>query len=241
MCTVSYIPGKNNCDFVLTSNRDEKAYRPTLVPQIYDTGNKKLCFPKDAQAGGSWISVNNKGRLCCLLNGAFVKHVKKPHYAQSRGIVLIELASSDKNPEKYFEEKNLTEIEPFTIITVEKWIGEIIHFSEFIWDGKNKHFRQLDPGKPQIWSSVTLYTPEHSQLRKQWFNKFLEERNGSISPENVFEFHSGKHIEDNSINVNMEREGGLKTVSITQVGTINSSLKMKYFDLHNKVKTEIEL
>ncbi len=226
---------------MLTSNRDEKAYRPTLAPQIYDAGDKKLCFPKDAQAGGSWIAMNDKGRTCCLLNGAFVAHHKKAHYAQSRGNVLIEIASSEKNPEQYFVEKNLTEIEPFTIVTVEKNKDRISHFSEFIWDGNNKHFRQLDPAKPQIWSSVTLYTPENRQLREQWFNSFLKERNGSISPEKVFEFHSGKHIDDNSINVIMEREGDLKTVSITQVITMGSSFKMKYFDLYKNVETEIEL
>ncbi len=241
MCTVSYIPGRNKSDFVLTSNRDEKVYRPTLAPKVYDAGNKKLCFPKDEIAGGSWIALNNYGRLCCLLNGAFVAHKKKSIYAQSRGNVLIELASSDKNPERYFAEKNLSNVEPFTIITVENNDQGIIHFSEFVWDGNSKHFRQLDSEKPQIWSSVTLYTPENRQMRKQWFNSFLKERNGSITPENIFEFHSGTHIEDNSINVIMEREGGLKTVSITQIVTMNNSSKMKYFDLYKKVETEIEI
>ena len=241
MCTVTYIPDKNNGGFVLTSNRDEVAYRSTLAPQIYKVQNKELCFPKDTLAGGSWVAMNNNGRVVCILNGAFVAHHKKQNYAQSRGNVLLELAASDKSPQRYFREKGLVDIEPFTIVSVEKTKGEISHFSEFIWDGQNKNFRHLDPGSSQIWSSVTLYSTEHRQLRKTWFSEFLKQTNGSISPENVFEFHSGTHIDDNSINVVMEREGELKTVSITQIVSAKGALKMKYFDLHNKAKTEVDL
>ena len=102
MCTVSYIPGKNKGNFILTSNRDETAYRQTFAPKVYEVNNKELCFPKDALAGGSWISMNNYGRVVCLLNGAFVSHQKKLLYKQSRGIILIELAAYKKYPEQYF-------------------------------------------------------------------------------------------------------------------------------------------
>jgi hypothetical protein len=185
--------------------------------------------------------MNENGRLCCLLNGAFVAHEKKAHYTQSRGKILTEVTSSDKNPEQYFREKNLANIEPFTVVTVEKKETKINHFSQFVWDGNKKHFRELDPEKSQIWSSATLYTTEHRQLRTQWFSRFLQERNGSISSENILEFHSGTHIDDNSINVIMAREGGLKTVSITQVEPIKSSFKMMYFDLYKETETQIEL
>jgi len=241
MCTVSFIPDKDNGGFVLTSNRDEIAYRATDVPKVYKINKKELCFPKDVVAGGSWIAMNNKGRVVCLLNGAFVNHQKKPKYAQSRGNILIELVSSDKTPNQYFSGKDFTEIEPFTIVAIEKKGSKISHFSEFIWDGSDKHFRQPDSGKPQIWSSVTLYSPEIRQLRKQWFRTFLAENEGNISPEKILEFHSGNHIEDNSINVIMQRKGGLKTVSISQVRTARESLNMKYFDLHNNFESEVKL
>lgn len=39
----------------------------------------------------------------------------------------------------------------------------------------------------------------------------------------------------------MEREGDLKTVSITQVVSMKSPLKMRYVDLHKEVETEVEL
>lgn len=241
MCTVSYIPNKNNAGFVLTSNRDEVSFRPTTKPQIYRLGEKNVCFPKDEKAGGSWIAFNDNGRLCCLLNGAFEDHQKKQYYAESRGIVLTQLASSELKPRDFFKHKNLKEIEPFTIVTIDANGQEVNHFSEFIWDGETSHLRELNPEEPHIWSSATLYSAEHRELRKQWFKSFLTNINGNLSPENIFDFHSGTHTKDSSINVVMERSGGLKTVSITQVFPKKGKLNMNYFDLHNKNTIRVEL
>lgn len=241
MCTVSFIPQKTDGGFVLTSNRDEKSFRSTIPPLLYDFGETKLGFPKDEKAGGSWIAANNNGRLCCLLNGAFVAHKKKSKYEQSRGTILVELVSFPKSPFIFYEEKSLVGIEPFTIITLEKSRNNITHFSEFIWDGSKKHYRELNPEEPQIWSSATLYTKEHRNLRKQWFGQFLKNVNGSISPENILEFHSSTHTDDNSINLVMARERGLKTTSITQVVTINGKLRMDYFDLQMQKNSSLEI
>lgn len=224
---------------MLTSNRDEKAYRPTVSPRIYKQGELEVGFPKDEKAGGSWIAANSNGRLCCLLNGAFVAHEKKSNYAQSRGTILVELTASPLSPFDFYEGINLDNVEPFTIVAIETKELEIIHFSEFIWDGSKKHFRVLNPAEPFIWSSVTLYNEEHRQLRRQWFNQFTTEKNGSISPESILGFHAGKHTADHSINVVMEREGGLKTVSITQVVPENGKFRMNYFDLHNQQNSSL--
>jgi len=241
MCTVTYIPQKDNGGFVLTSNRDEKSFRPTIAPRNYRVGEYNICFPKDVQAGGSWIAANDHGRLVCLLNGAYVAHQKKTHYEQSRGAVLIELASSALTPSDFYSGKKLKDVEPFTMITLEMVENEITHFSEFIWDGNSKHFRRLSPDEPAIWSSVTLYSEENRKLRKQWFNQFLQKINGSVSPENILKFHSGTHTGDNSINVIMKREEDLKTVSITQVVPENGKFRVNYVDLQNITNQEIEL
>ncbi len=234
MCTVSYIPNKETGGFVLTSNRDEKVFRPTVQPEIYKVGETSVAFPKDEKAGGSWIAANNRGRLCCLLNGAFVAHKKKPFYAQSRGNVLVEAVSSLKTPEQFFAQKDLFGVEPFTIVTVEHEQSKINHFSKFVWDGSRKYFKKLNPGKPYIWSSVTLYSAEHRKMREEWFNQYLHEKKGRFLAEEIFEFHKGNHTNDKSVNVIMEREGGLKTVSITQIIPENKKFRMNYFDLHNQ-------
>ena len=241
MCTVSYIPGKNRGEFVLTSNRDEKSFRATISPNIYEVENKQLAFPKDELAGGSWIAANNKGRICCLLNGAFVAHQKKSFYVQSRGKILIDLVASDSDPKHYFKEKNLLNVEPFTIISIDKIEEQIIDFSEFIWDGNKKHISELNPDEPFIWSSVTLYGTEHRKLRYDWFTKFLQENKTNITSENILTFHTDTHTNNSSINVVMEREEGIKTVSVTQVFPENGEYIMKYLDLQNHTREVLKI
>lgn len=233
MCTVTYIPETNGRGFILTSNRDEKSFRPTVPPEIYSMENTKVCFPKDSKAGGSWIALNDKGRLCCLLNGAFKAHQKNHYHTRSRGTVLTGFATTPLHVTDYFNSEDLSAVEPFTIIVVEQEKGRVNELFEFVWDGNKKHVRELNSHKPALWSSVTLYTAENRKHRKEWFNNFLESKNGSLTPGKVFEFHAGTHTSDNTINLVMERSGGLKTVSITQVTTRNDKFLMTYRDLIN--------
>lgn len=227
--------------FVLTSNRDEKLFRETIAPRKYLHGKTTLCYPKDALAGGSWIAMSNKGRVVCLLNGAFIPHVKQSFHTHSRGKVLIEAASSKLNPDELFSAESLQNTEPFTLLTLDFNAEKIISFSELIWDGKDKHFRALDTSLAYIWSSVTLYTEANRKERKDWFRKFLKESKMNPLPAELIRFHSGKHTSDNTVNVVMEREDGIKTVSITQIIQEGNSLKMNYSDLIKQKEASIEL
>ncbi|MBE0653180.1 MAG: NRDE family protein [Bacteroidales bacterium] len=232
MCTVSYIPPTEDSGFILTSNRDERIYRPTLSPEIYQVNGAEVCFPKDFVAGGSWIAASQNGRLACLLNGAYYPHEKKDFHTHSRGKVLIDLAASQEDPMFFFSYKDLSLTEPFTVVTIDMKEGKMNGFTEFIWDGTKKYLKELDASKPYLWSSVTLYTEAQRNLRRKWFNSFLLQHNMQVTAEQVFAFHSGKHTEDESINLVMKREEGLKTVSITQVVTDRIAYSMRYLDLY---------
>lgn len=233
MCTVTYIPTKDQ-GFALTSNRDERAARPTKAPKIYNVNNIDMAFPKDMEKGGTWIAAGNNGRLVCLLNGAFVSHQKQDFHTHSRGVVLLDMAAFKGNTKDFFENEPLQNTEPFTIISIEKKNEKVTGIQEFIWDGAQKHISKLAVEKPYIWSSSTLYTDKDRVLRKKWFNDFLKENQPSISSGKAYAFHSGSHILDQSINLLMEREGGLKTVSITQVVPSKEGFTMKYVDLVNE-------
>ncbi len=240
MCTVTYIPLAEK-DFVLTSNRDEKVFRPTLAPAVYEKAGLKICYPKDAKAGGSWIAMNNQGRLCCLLNGAYKAHQKQNFHTLSRGKVLVELASSSLGAFEFFSKKDLSAVEPFTIITIDHENRKIKNFNEFIWDGKQKNYRFLDVDQTYLWSSVTLYSKKNREIRKQWFQNFLLDNQGVNSPERMIMFHSGKHTTDKTINLVMEGDNGLRTVSISQVIPKKNGFKMEYSDLITNHKIVSEL
>ncbi len=241
MCTVTYIPPTQEKSFVLTTNRDELDFRPTLPPDIYSCGDGKMVFPKDELAGGSWIAMNAKGNVNCLLNGAFVPHEKQAHHTKSRGMVLLEFTRSALTAQAYFSQADLYHAEPFTIVALKQSKDVVQDFQEFIWDGSEKHFRVLDKKHPHIWSSVTLYDKEQRQLKRAWFEKFCQQYKNSITKEKIVDFHCGNHTDGKSKNMLIQQNGDLKTVSISQVLLANEKLQMDYFDLLNDSVKEVEL
>ena len=57
---------------LITSNRDEHIMRKNaLAPAEQDINGKKVVFPKDPKAGGSWFAVAEDGAVVVFLNGAF--------------------------------------------------------------------------------------------------------------------------------------------------------------------------
>lgn len=222
MCTVSYIPGREQ--IVLTSNRDEKSQRAkAIAPALY--GN--LMYPKDGAKGGSWAVINKNGNACILLNGAFIKHEPKPHHTKSRGIALLEVMES-QSPLKAFQLSALLNTEPFTLVLLEQ--SQLI---ECRWDGVDKHTKYPNPDEPHIWSSATLYDNAVSERRKQWFYEWLQ-ANPAPLPDDILQFHLFGGNGDVFNDFRMNRDGKMLTVSITQVVRTKQQAIMNYYDLQDE-------
>ncbi len=241
MCTVSYIPKTLKGNFVLTSNRDEDAGRPTIAPMIYDFEKVKLAFPKDEVSGGSWIAMNNQGKINCLLNGGIGSHTKQAHHSISRGIILIDLTKSELSTQDFFQNYELHQVEPFTIVSIQEQNGVVETLSEVIWDGSKRHFRNLQISQPHIWSSAQLYSQEQNGMRQKWFTNFINLNQSNLTLEKIADFHTANHSEDIAVNVIMQRGDILKTVSITQISSQNNCLKMSYSDLLKGSAVKVEL
>lgn len=233
MCTVTYLPLANE-GFILTSNRDESPMRMTIPPKKYKENDVEMLYPKDHLAGGTWIGVSKKNRLVCLLNGGFEKHQRNSYYRMSRGVVVKNILSVD-NPVEYIEEFNFDNIEPFTIILVD-WNDQLNTY-ELVWDGIEKHFRELDQ-KPKIWSSSSLYDAEMKKERVSWFNKWLE-NNASYHQKEILDFHESTDKGMEGTTLNMKRPF-VETVSITSVKKENE-LFLSYKDLKNNQVTKLVL
>ncbi|PWV53986.1 NRDE family protein [Chitinophaga sp. S165] len=226
MCTVTFIPTASGIH--LTSNRDEQVNRGRAIDPAYFSGDGyKLVFPKDPDAGGSWIALKDNGDALVLLNGAFIKHLRKPPYRRSRGQIVLDIIKA-ADPEQQFNEIDLEGIEPFTLVLFTKGV-----LWECRWDGFGKHRLLLDAGTAYIWSSVTLYDDEETLERRQWFRDWLDQRNDRISTEEIFSFHqhAGKGDVRNSLVMN--RENKVRTVSITSILIGGSQLRMRYRDLQS--------
>lgn len=230
MCTVTFLPLAKN-GFILTSNRDENPFRETIPPNNYNENGVEMCFPKDKIAGGTWIGTSTKKRLVCVLNGAFKKHERKQTYKKSRGVIAKEILKED-NVVAYVENLDLQGIEPFTLVIVD-W-NEGLCLFELIWDEEIKHFTKLE-NRPKIWSSSTLYNNKVKELRKVWFQQWVEQN--EFTQNNILEFHHSE-IGDKEQSVLMKRPH-VETISITSVKKEDEVVNMLYEDIIVKNKFDL--
>ena len=246
MCTVSYLPLPTE-GFVLTSTRDEKNIRKSALPPAqYHIHDEKIIFPKDPDAGGTWIAASEGGYSLCLLNGGFKIHESKPPYRLSRGIVLLDFF-------KYMDVRDFLAgydfqgIEPFTLLIA----GGSDHslnepgrstdepgknldkpprgLDELRWDGGHIHHTELAPENPRIWSSVTLYPDKVIRLREKWFQEWLL-KDTEVSIAEAVSFHKKAGTGDMQNDIMMNRDE-VRTVSITSIVRSRNTYEMSYEDI----------
>ena len=225
MCTVSFIPLQQGC--LLTSNRDEKIVRQqAFAPQLYEGTTSHLLYPKDPDAGGTWIVMSDNGTAIVLLNGGFIAHHPHPPYRKSRGVILLEIAEKS-DPVQQFNVHDLSNIEPFTLVI---WHREKLY--EARWDGNQKHLLELAANEPHIWSSVTLYDPAVIQKRQDWFKQWLTQH-PNPDQDAIIKFHLFGGEGDAHNDIRMNRNGQMLTVSITGIHLTHSAGTMFYHDLRS--------
>jgi uncharacterized protein with NRDE domain len=229
MCTVSYIVQETEKYF--TSNRDENKGRPAAtMPQTIAWKGKNLTYPKDPHAGGSWFAVAENGTIGILLNGAFEKHLPVYPYRKSRGLLLLEMVAEDSVSE-FFEQYDLTGIEPFTIIL---FCND--HLFELRWDSTRKFSRQLAADKNYIWSSATLYDAAAMNKREELFRNFTA-THPLPDATLIRHFHSNNQGDDqNGFIIN--RANGIQTQSITQAVLKKDQLVLIHQDLISRQQEE---
>lgn len=232
MCTVSFIPVRDT--FFITSNRDEKYTRQHALPPAFHEYNQvKLLFPKDANAGGTWIGLRENGNAAVLLNGAFIRHLSRPSYRKSRGLLLLDILSAE-HPSIAFTKVRLTDIEPFTLVLFEQRC-----LYEFRWDGNEKFCRQLSASRPHIWSSATLYDGLVVKKRERWFAAFLN-RHPNPTQLDILNFHRFSGDGNCSTDLLMNRDGIYSTVSISSIYLTNDRGGIKYQDLIRNHSSEVK-
>ena len=230
---MTHIPTQDGVQIV--SNRDEQYIRkPAFMPGIHKFATGDLLFPKDGEAGGTWIVLHDHGHALVLLNGAFRPHHRTPPYRSSRGLILLDIAD-DLDPAGRFRSIDLDRIEPFTVIIRTK---ERLY--DCRWDGDRKQVLELDHKKAHTWSSCTLYDEVTQAERELWFRKFLTH---DPQPDNeaVINYHRTAGVGDPASDLLMRRENGLGTVSITSISLNGRSGIMQYLDLRSGSDSACEL
>lgn len=230
MCTVVFIPGRE--EYYFASLRDEDTERARATePELYKEGNLQYLAPKDGLAGGTWIGINEMQHVIILLNGAFEKHSAGNHYRKSRGLIVTELLVS-VTPVIDWHGMDLKQIEPFTLIV---WSGGELF--QLVWDGERKKQIRPDAHTAHIWSSSTLYNTEARANREKRFQQWITKK-PAVSMESLLSFFLSEADTENGFIIN--RNEKVKTLSysfmtITQPG----SGLMQYYDfMQNKISTQ---
>lgn len=222
MCTVTFIPTAQGV--LLTSNRDEHTDRPAAVaPHTYFLGGQPIIYPKDAKAGGTWITLRDGHSAAVLLNGGFEKKSRQASYRKSRGIIMLEIVGSDDPVEK-FDSIQLEDIEPFTLIL---FYGKQLR--RCTWDGKVKHMTHLDPKKAYIWSSSTLYDRTVQNRRETNLQEWLR-KESLPTPEKLLSYHLSADFKYETSEAGTVPN--MRTVSVTslEIPTAGES-RVRYVDL----------
>ncbi len=215
MCILSYVP-KENEDFIITHNRDERIDRPSSEQLIVQTiGQTQVEFPQDLASNGTWIlnsSHANKSYITAILNGAFLKHKPNPPYRKSRGNLPFDLLPYN-HPNEYFNRHNFNLIEPFTQFILYNNDPFVL-----IWDGKDKHIQTL---KKEVFvtSSSTLYTLSQKEKHKSIIQGRAKTDNSAA---NLADIHQSLKMELGDVHPL------IKTTSITQIIKKNNRIVMNY-------------
>ncbi|MCF6133123.1 NRDE family protein [Flavobacterium wongokense] len=223
MCTVSFVNA--NGKIIITSNRDEKTLRPNAIePKNYSINNKKIIFPKDQKAGGTWYAINEHSTVLVLLNGAEERHLIKDNYRKSRGLIVLDLISSNSVIIAW-KAIDLDHIEPFTLVLFEN--GKLYQLR---WNEVEKSTIELDTTQSHIWSSSTLYPKEIREKRAKWFYTFLDTK-PEVNETELFNFHRYTETENTEHGLVINRNEALKTLSITQTVIEKNKVAIHYNDL----------
>jgi hypothetical protein len=193
-----------------------------------------MLYPKDGDAGGTWIAAHENGNAVVFLNGGFEAHAPQPPYRKSRGLILLDMLDHS-TPFNCFLAVNLNKIEPFTAIVVDNR-----HVFECRWDGSKKHQAEIKTQQPHIWSKATLYPELVREKRKNWFTDWIA-RHPEPTQNEILHFHQFTGDGDASNDLRMNREGQVFTVSVTSLRAEPASMTMEYLDLKNNRQHSAQL
>ncbi len=152
MCTLTWLHTEDG--FELAFNRDEKRTRgPELAAAQSTADGVRFLAPRDADFGGTWITVNEHGVAVALLN-AYTETLGSIRSDRlSRGGLVLSLAGAPSVGDVFARAKatELERYEPFVLTAFEA--GETVRVER--WDGLELH-SLADAEPPLISSGVAL-------------------------------------------------------------------------------------
>ena len=223
MCTASWIIAQDG--YTLLFNRDEQQSRAHgRPPRIVEDGGVRALAPEDAEAGGTWIGVNELGVTVCLLNrqpgNVASARSPVPRGRTSRGLLVASLlgAGSAAAVRSRVDDRDLSRFQPFTLVAIDPGHAAIV----LGWDGSEVTRRLVR----QSGLLATRSSFEPGSVRAA--RSLLFERLGSQPTlESLHDLHRSHLPAAGAHSVCMHRSDA-ETVSFSRVDVDATCVRMEY-------------
>ena len=191
MCTASWRFGEGG--YELFFNRDESVRRGRArAPEVVDLGGVRGLAPTDADAGGTWLGVNEHGLALALLNAWDLR--VDPRAPRSRGLLVRDLLACANAAQALarLAREDLAHYRGFTLLALAPEEGASVR----LWDGRELVVRpaerplassSLDGGRARserqaLFERLTLGAAEPARATLARFHASHEPERGPWSP-----------------------------------------------------------
>lgn len=221
MCTMTWFLKEKG--YELFFNRDEQLSRSRAdLPTIQSQDGLQYISPTDADAGGTWIAVNEFGVTVCLLNHYEFEQIATYKDWVSRGEIVRNFASTQTivNSVSLFNKLNLTNYRAFRMFIIDRNGNNVL----FVWDG---HQARVQPNVNSPKSSSSVNAKYVKMNRKQYFSDLnLSE---SVNVDDYLNFHRSHFPNKSEQSVCMHRDDA-NTVSLSHISVDANVARFSYTD-----------
>lgn len=220
MCTVSW--RHDSGGYEVFFNRDELRSRSAaLPPRRIERDGLEILSPVDADAGGSWLTVNTYGVTIALLNRYGIKTPAGSYASvRSRGQLVLDLAPAESQGQalERLRAVELGDYQPFTLLVL--GIG-----SQPLMTASDGH-RLEAPSRPEApLVSSSHDTAAATRARLDLWRRTVDLRDAST----LAAFHRSHWPERGAASPCMHRQDA-KTVSSTHLQVTGDTIAMAYAD-----------
>lgn len=221
MCTMTWFTKADG--YELFFNRDERLSRSqAALPTVQTTLGVNHISPTDADAGGTWISINEYGITVCLLNHYQFEQIATYKDWISRGEIVrkfsptIDIASAAEE----FATMLLDDYRAFRMFMIDRRGNNRL----CVWDG---HTARVEQNVSTPKSSSSVDAKHVKEVRKRLFeNLYLGESQDSQAYINYHASHLPNRSQES---VCMHRDDA-KTVSLSHVSVSATAACFAYAD-----------
>ncbi|HEY8239949.1 MAG TPA: NRDE family protein [Kiritimatiellia bacterium] len=210
MCTVTWT--RDSGGYLLLFNRDErKTRKPADPPSVQSCRGVPFLAPRDGDAGGTWIAVNQRGLTLALLNHYPAEAAAGPGRT-SRGLLVASLMDTAdvKALAGRLEPRALADFRPFFLVALDPASPAKLH----TWDGAKLETRAVPDDAVPV-STSSFESDAVVNRRRARFAEMRSEQ-GRVDGELLFRYHTSREEGSDAYSVFMRRPDA-ETVSLSRV------------------------